>query len=77
MKRNRLQTISGIVPNLIYPPSGCRFHPRCEYCFEPCDSVPPMAIEVDENYFVACHLYDPEYKDLAEISIRKAEGEIK
>ncbi|MHA2400926.1 MAG: oligopeptide/dipeptide ABC transporter ATP-binding protein, partial [Promethearchaeota archaeon] len=37
MKRNRLQTITGTVPNLIYPPSGCRFHPRCEYCFEPCD----------------------------------------
>ncbi|MHA2185823.1 MAG: ABC transporter ATP-binding protein, partial [Promethearchaeota archaeon] len=74
MKRNRLQTITGTVPNLIYPPSGCRFHPRCEYCFEPCDSVVPKTIEIDENYFVACHLYDPEYKDLAEISIRKAEN---
>ncbi|MHA2131844.1 MAG: ABC transporter ATP-binding protein, partial [Promethearchaeota archaeon] len=31
-KRRRLEVIKGMVPNLIYPPSGCRFHPRCEYC---------------------------------------------
>ena len=64
MKRKRLETISGIVPNLIYPPSGCRFHPRCEYCFKPCDKVVPRTIEVEPNYYVACHLYDPQFKDL-------------
>jgi oligopeptide/dipeptide ABC transporter ATP-binding protein len=68
IKKKRLQTISGIVPNLIYPPSGCRFHPRCEYCFEPCDNKVPKAIEVDENYYVACHLYDPQYKDFLQKS---------
>ncbi|MFX0140372.1 MAG: ABC transporter ATP-binding protein [Candidatus Hodarchaeota archaeon] len=72
-KRRHLEDIKGTVPNLIYPPSGCRFHPRCNYCFEPCDSKIPKSIEVEPNYFVACHLYDPEYKELSEISIKRAE----
>ncbi len=72
-QRNRLEIIPGTVPNLIYPPSGCRFHPRCQYCFEPCDSKIPKSIEVENEYFVACHLYDPQYKSLAEISIKNAE----
>jgi oligopeptide/dipeptide ABC transporter ATP-binding protein len=72
-KKETLAIISGKVPNLIYPPSGCRFHPRCEYCFEPCESNTPENIEVKPDYFVACHLYDPQYKDLAEISIKKIE----
>jgi len=72
-KKRHLETIKGTVPNLIYPPSGCRFHPRCKYCFEPCDSEIPKSIEVEPNYFVACHLYDPDYKELTEIAIKKAE----
>jgi oligopeptide/dipeptide ABC transporter ATP-binding protein len=72
-KRRRLEVIEGTVPNLIYPPSGCRFHPRCNYCFEPCDSEIPRSIEVEQDYLVACHLYDPQYKELAEISIKNVE----
>jgi len=62
-EKEKLEVIPGSVPNLIYPPSGCRFHPRCPYRFEICDSIIPKSIEVDPNYYVACHLYDPEYKD--------------
>jgi len=72
-KRHRLEVIDGMVPNLIYPPSGCRFHPRCKHRLEPCDVKVPKSIEVESNYFVACHLYDPEYKDLAEISIKRVD----
>jgi len=68
-KKELLDVIPGMVPNLIYPPSGCRFHPRCEFCFEPCDSFVPKTIEIERDYFVACHLYDPKYKDLAKKSI--------
>ena len=32
-KNQKLQTIRGMVPNLIYPPLGCRFHPRCDNRF--------------------------------------------
>ncbi|MEJ2250230.1 MAG: ABC transporter ATP-binding protein [Candidatus Lokiarchaeota archaeon] len=59
----KLKTIRGMVPNLIYPPLGCRFHPRCDYRLEICDKVRPRLMEIGEKYFIACHLYDPEYKD--------------
>jgi len=62
-KDKKLQTIRGMVPNLIYPPSGCRFHPRCDYRMEICDRIKPTLREIDEKYFIACHLFDPEYKD--------------
>jgi peptide/nickel transport system ATP-binding protein len=62
-KKEELEVIPGIVPNLIYPPSGCRFHPRCKHRFAPCDKTIPKSIEIESNYYVACHLYDPLYKD--------------
>jgi len=61
-EKEKLEVIEGSVPNLIYPPSGCRFHPRCPRRFEVCDSLVPKSIEVSPDYFVACHLYDPEFK---------------
>ncbi|MFX1418502.1 MAG: ABC transporter ATP-binding protein [Promethearchaeota archaeon] len=73
-KRNQeLQTIRGMVPNLIYPPSGCRFHPRCDYRLEVCDKVKPKLIEIGDKYFVACHLYDPEFKDSPKFDWEKKE----
>ncbi|MFX1456299.1 MAG: ABC transporter ATP-binding protein [Promethearchaeota archaeon] len=62
-KNQKLQTIRGMVPNLIFPPSGCRFHPRCNYRMEICDKVKPPLTEIASRYFVACHLFDPKYKD--------------
>ncbi|MFW9822934.1 MAG: oligopeptide/dipeptide ABC transporter ATP-binding protein [Candidatus Thorarchaeota archaeon] len=62
-KNQKLQTIRGMVPNLIFPPSGCRFHPRCNYRMEICDKVKPSLTEIASRYFVACHLFDPKYKD--------------
>ena len=61
-KKDDLKAIFGMIPNPIYPPAGCKFHPRCEYCFEPCNSQVPKLIEVEPNYYVSCHLYDPEFK---------------
>jgi len=66
-RQEMLETIPGTVPNLIYPPSGCRFHPRCKYRFKPCDSIIPKNIEVEPNYYIACHLYDPEYNKKDEV----------
>jgi oligopeptide/dipeptide ABC transporter ATP-binding protein len=62
-----LTIIPGMVPNLIYPPTGCRFHPRCVNRFHPCDSLKPKNMEVAPNYFVACHLYDPQYNLVKEV----------
>ena len=62
-KDQKLKVIRGMVPNLIYPPSGCRFHPRCDDRMEICDKVKPKLNEIGERYFVACHLFDPNYRD--------------
>ena len=60
-KEKDLKTIRGMVPNLIYPPSGCRFHPRCDERLEVCEQIKPRLIEISKDKYIACHLYDPEY----------------
>jgi len=62
-KNQKLKVIRGMVPNLIFPPSGCRFHPRCDERMEICDKIKPKLNEIGERYFVACHLFDPQYRD--------------
>jgi peptide/nickel transport system ATP-binding protein len=62
-KNQKLITIRGMVPNLIYPPSGCRFHPRCDQRLEVCDKIKPLLNEIADKYYIACHLFDPKYKD--------------
>ena len=59
--KKKLETIPGKVPNLIYPPKGCRFHPRCKFAFDPCYSIIPKLNSVQEDYSVACHLIDNSY----------------
>ncbi len=72
-KDQKLQTIRGMVPNLIYPPSACRFHPRCDYRMEVCDKIKPKLIEISDKYFIACHLFDPEYKDSPKYELKEKE----
>lgn len=72
-KNQKLQTIRGMVPNLIYPPSGCRFHPRCDERLEVCEKVKPRFLEIGDKYYIACHLYDPEYKDSPKYEWEKQE----
>jgi len=57
VKSERLEAIPGTVPNLITPPGGCRFHPRCPYATEICKQKPPELVEIEDGHFVACHLY--------------------
>jgi len=56
-KQERLEFIPGAPPNLLAPPPGCRFHPRCPYRFEPCDKEEPELLEIKPDHFVACHLF--------------------
>jgi len=51
------KSIEGTVPNLIEPPTGCRFHPRCPMAKEVCRRIRPKIVEVKKNHFVSCHLY--------------------
>lgn len=50
-----LNVIPGVVPNLITPPSGCRFHPRCSRKLDICEKESPEMIELLPGHFVACH----------------------
>jgi peptide/nickel transport system ATP-binding protein len=71
--KHRLATIPGVVPQLIDPPQGCRFHPRCKYATEICKTRPPME-KVDTEHFVACFHVDKVIEDLS--VKRKSKGEI-
>ncbi|MHA1948432.1 MAG: ABC transporter ATP-binding protein [Candidatus Thorarchaeota archaeon] len=51
----RLPQIRGSVPNLITPPSGCRFHPRCDYATSICKEEKPKLEELEPGHWVACH----------------------
>lgn len=55
--RKRLESIKGNVPNLINPPPGCRFHPRCSKAMEICSKEKPKTVKVGKEHFVACHIY--------------------
>lgn len=55
-ERRGIEYIPGAPPNLINPPKGCRFHPRCPYVKDVCREREPKYIEVDGGHYVACHL---------------------
>jgi oligopeptide/dipeptide ABC transporter ATP-binding protein len=50
-----LESIPGTIPNLIHPPSGCRFHPRCPRATEICTAQKPVARNIGADHVVACH----------------------
>ncbi|MEA4969707.1 MAG: ABC transporter ATP-binding protein [Candidatus Pelethousia sp.] len=50
----RLQAISGLVPDPSNLPSGCRFHPRCQYAMERCAQQNPPAFEMTPEHHVKC-----------------------
>jgi len=43
--RERLPTIPGMAPDLVAPPTGCRFHPRCPYAEDCCANRHPSLVE--------------------------------
>ncbi|HXY46676.1 MAG TPA: ABC transporter ATP-binding protein [Thermoplasmata archaeon] len=53
----KLTSIYGSVPNLIHPPSGCRFHPRCPYAMPVCRETRPPLTDEGNSHHVACFLY--------------------
>ncbi len=55
--KGKLKSIKGTVPNLINPPSGCRFHPRCPNQMKICRQIKPELTRVENNHLVACHLF--------------------
>ena len=54
-QEGELKSIEGTVPNLVTPPSGCRFHPRCPHAMAVCKGVFPQMVEIAKNHQVACY----------------------
>lgn len=55
--------LRGELPSPINPPSGCVFRTRCPFAMEICKKKKPKWKEVDDNHFVACHLFNNEVKN--------------
>jgi peptide/nickel transport system ATP-binding protein len=53
--RRRLASIPGFPPDLVNPPSGCPFHPRCQYAQDLCSKKVPPGIEIEPGHFSYCH----------------------
>jgi oligopeptide/dipeptide ABC transporter ATP-binding protein len=62
-----LPTIPGSVPDLVDPPSGCRFHTRCPFVMEMCKKERPPLYEVGPDHRAACYLWDGHHEVPVEI----------
>ena len=54
--KREMTSIGGFPPDLLDPPLGCRFHPRCHYAMDVCRKEEPKFIDVAGEHYVACHL---------------------
>jgi peptide/nickel transport system ATP-binding protein len=59
-EKEELKGIPGRPPDLRFPPSGCRFHPRCPYVMNVCSEEDPGEYSPDGRELVRCFLYDAE-----------------
>jgi oligopeptide/dipeptide ABC transporter ATP-binding protein len=62
-QKRRLEVVSGIVPNPLEFPSGCRFHPRCKYARDFCRTDEPAFISISDQHKVRCFRHDPDKRD--------------
>jgi peptide/nickel transport system ATP-binding protein len=69
-ERVRLSGIPGSPPDLVNPPTGCRFAARCPKRFAPCH-IAPIFAEAQPGHRVACHLYPESRTPEAEEAIRE------
>lgn len=53
--QSELAGIPGSIPNLLVPPPGCRFHPRCPLASDRCRAEKPPLRDLAPNHRVACH----------------------
>jgi len=53
-EKRPLVHLAGEPPDLIHPPSGCRFHPRCKFATSRCKEQAPRFEEIEPGHFIAC-----------------------
>jgi peptide/nickel transport system ATP-binding protein len=53
-EKRPLATLPGEPPDLLNPPAGCRFHPRCPYATEVCMEEQPPFENLGNDHYVAC-----------------------
>jgi oligopeptide transport system ATP-binding protein len=54
-KTRRVETMAGLMPDLIHMPPGCAFQPRCDQAQEICEKENPEWREVEMGHWMACH----------------------
>jgi peptide/nickel transport system ATP-binding protein len=54
--RGKQESIPGSPPSLIDPPSGCRFHPRCDRAIDICREREPELSQLGPGHSAACHV---------------------
>jgi peptide/nickel transport system ATP-binding protein len=59
----KLEAIEGSPPDLLNPPTGCRFWPRCKYAMEKCRVIEPPFFETGAEHLVRCYLYKGRKED--------------
>lgn len=62
--KRKLTGIPGSPPDLVEPPSGCRFHPRCPKAMARCSQEVPRTKAIFPNHSVACHLFDQDQQSI-------------
>ena len=62
LETTELHSIPGAPPNLIDPPPGCRFHPRCPDAMQVCRERVPIERNLSGNRRVQCWLHGPEMR---------------
>ncbi len=56
--KKRMTSIHGSPPDLLNPPAGCRFNPRCPHAMDICKKEDPQTLKLAREHYVACHLVE-------------------
>ncbi|HEY3288816.1 MAG TPA: oligopeptide/dipeptide ABC transporter ATP-binding protein, partial [Anaerolineae bacterium] len=72
--RGVFQGIPGLAPSLLKLPSGCVFHPRCQYAMDVCKTTVPQQSVTATKRYVYCHLYDKDGAPLPGTPMTKREA---
>jgi oligopeptide transport system ATP-binding protein len=63
-EKKRLIPIDGTPPDLLEPPTGCPFYPRCAHAMEICRQKRPPLFEIEPDHLAACWLHDKDAPDV-------------